>query len=49
MSLVTVVMIGFVCGVAAGMMVVAIVALWYAGKTIDQVQGFDDLEGEGRG
>lgn len=40
---------GFVLGVAVTTLFVAAVALWWVGATVDSVQNFDDLEGEGRG
>ena len=43
------VMLGFLVGVAVTMLVVSLVALWWACQTVDRVQNFDDLEGEGRG
>ena len=49
MTILTAVMIGFLCGVAVTMLFVALVAFWWVGATVDQVQNFDDLEGEGRG
>ena len=49
MTILTAAMIGFLCGVAVTMLFVALVALWWIGGTVDQVQNFDDLEGEGRG
>ena len=49
MSILTAAMIGFLCGVAVTMLFVALVALWWIGGTVDQVQNFDDFEGEGRG
>lgn len=49
MSILTAAMIGFLCGVAVTMLFVALVAFWWIGGTVDQVQNFDDLEGEGRG
>ena len=49
MTILTAAMIGFLCGVAVTMLIVSLVALWFVGATVDQVQNFDDLEGEGRG
>ena len=49
MTILTAAMIGFLCGVAVTMLIVSLVALWWIGGTVDQVQDFDDLEGEGRG
>ena len=49
MTILTAAMIGLLCGVAVTMLIVSLVALWWIGGTVDQVQDFDDLEGEGRG
>jgi len=49
MSFAMAVLLGFLCGVVVTMLFVAVVALWWVGKTVDRVQNFDDLEGEGRG
>lgn len=49
MTILTAVMLGFLCGVAVTMLIVALAALWWVGATVDQIQDFDDLEGEGRG
>ena len=49
MTILTAAMIGFLCGVAVTMLIVSLVALWFVGATVDRVQDFDDLEGEGRG
>ena len=43
------VMLGFLVGVAVTMLFVAVVAFWWTCSTVDRVQNFDDLEGEGRG
>ena len=40
---------GFVLGVAVTMLFVAAVLFWWVCRTVDRVQNFDDLEGEGRG
>lgn len=49
MTILTAAMFGFLCGVAVTMLIVSLVALWWIGGTVDQVQNFDDLDGEGRG
>lgn len=43
------VMLGFLLGVAVTILFVAAVAFWWTCKTVDRVQDFDDLDGEGRG
>ena len=40
---------GFLCGFGLAICVLAVVAFFLASKTVDQIQNFDDLEGEGRG
>lgn len=40
--LIVVVLVVFCSGVVVGL-------LWAASKALDEVEGFDDLEGEGRG